>query len=51
MNGTACVLFNPITERVGMPIVYLSMASVECLKECLFSPRAGTDWRCIYKLR
>lgn len=39
MNGTACVLFNLITESVGMLIVYLQMEPVECLEECLFSPR------------
>lgn len=43
MNGTACVLFNLITEPTGMLIVYSEMDSEECYEECLFSPRVETN--------
>lgn len=35
MNGTACGLFNLITERVGMLVVYSQMEEEECFEGML----------------
>lgn len=39
VNGTACVLFKFISECVAVLIVCLQTELVECLEECLWSPR------------
>lgn len=48
VNGSAGVLFNLISECVGVLIVYLQTESVECLEECLWSPGLEISRRRIY---
>lgn len=48
VNGTAGVLFNLISECVGVLIVCLQTESVECSEECLWSPGLEISRRCIY---